>query len=489
MPLTFGHSSESSPSGGRLRRVPDYNSRPVKLRLFALVAALMLVLFVAEKARDPKYWRWFFAHENAPPPQRIENRLPPQVGRTTGQPAGTVVIAAEADAKSDAADRPAADAPTFDPAANAWSAGLKEVWNQLDPSQRTLLYRLLESVQDEKPWPDTDRAAAESLIDAIDKSWTDYHVAAFQSLADLPQDEQTQWMQVLRQVSDRWKEDVHAPLLGAAQGRIVLPDDQQRMKSFLADLNALNLSRVRDDAVFLRPDENQLWHHFFWQLRRTAVPELAAKSQGQVAYAQLYRQPAQYRGQVVTVRGAARRAYRVQASRNHLGIESYYVFWLQPFESADTPLVVYALELPPGFPPLKDRDRSGMTALNEELTFHGYLFKRGAYPGQSGTHNAPLMLARVGQWNPEPLTMRQTEQLGGRILWQAVILALSAAALIAAGVYWTSLRRRAALSPKEDLAIAASLKSLQQENVLPPPDEALRQMEKEARGIESRPPA
>ena len=42
---------------GRLRPPPDYTSRPVKLRLFAIVAARMLVLFVAEKARDPDNWR------------------------------------------------------------------------------------------------------------------------------------------------------------------------------------------------------------------------------------------------------------------------------------------------------------------------------------------------------------------------------------------------------------------------------------------------
>src|SRR5688572_31130096 len=83
-------------------------------------------------------------------------------------------------------------------------------------------------------------------------------------------------------------------------------------------------------------------HHCFWDLQRTSDQELKKRSRGEVAYAQLYRQSGQYRGQVVTVRGTARRAYRVQASKNHLGIEEYFVFWVSPFESADTPLVVYA---------------------------------------------------------------------------------------------------------------------------------------------------
>ena len=498
MGLTFGDSGDPGEQGARLRRVPDYTSRPVKLRLFALVAALMLVLFVAEKARDPRSWRWFFALDADPPPQRIENRLPPRASRTAGEPPGTVVIASADARNSGEADdtRPsvavepgASNVPPLDPVAKAWSEGLKEVWNQLAMDQRTLLYRLLESVQEQKLWPEQDRAAAEGLIAALDLKWTDYHVAAYQSVAQLEGEDQRQWTEVLRQVNGRWKDEVQAPLHLAAAGRTILPDDHQHLSRLLANLTALNLSRVRDDTVFLRPDENQLWHHLFWQLRQTDEPSLASQSLGQVAYAQLYRQPARYRGQVVTVRGAVRRAYRVQASRNYLGINEYFVFWMHPFESADTPLVVYALELPAGFPPLKDRDRErGMTVLNEEIVFHGYFFKRGAYAGQDGTYNAPLLLARVGQWKPEPLGMRETELLGGHIIAQAVIVALAVAALLAAGVYWTTFRRRTARAPKDELAVNASLRSLQGASVLPAPKEALRNIEQQARAAEGKPP-
>jgi hypothetical protein len=497
MGLTFGDSSETGSQGGRLRRAADYTSRPVKIRLFVLVAALMLVLFVADKARDPKSWRWFFALDAKPPPQRIENRVPPKPSPTSGEPMGTVVIASadQADrsehgsAKADERGRLDETATQVDPVAKAWSEGLKQLWIQLAIDQRTLLYRLLESVQEQKLWPEKERAAAESLVAALDQLWTDHQAAAFQSVAQLEREDQTRWMDVLRQVNDRWKDEVQAPLNLAAAGRTILPDDSQHLSRLLADLGALNLSRVRDDTPFLRPDENQLWHHLFWELRRSDDASLAAKSSGQVAYAQLYRQPAKYRGQVVTVRGAARRAYRVQASRNHLGIESYYVFWMQPFESADTPLVVYALELPPGFPPLKDRDRDrGMTVLNEDIVFHGYLFKRGAYPGQEGTYNAPLVLARVGTWKPQPLGLRETERLGGRIIWQAVLVALVVATGIAGWVYWTTFRRRPLRAPKEDLSVNASLRSLQGASLLPPPEEALRNIEQQARAADSQSP-
>src|SRR6476646_7488112 len=45
------------------QRVPppiDYRSRNAKLRLFVAVAAVILVLALAERARDPASWNWLF---------------------------------------------------------------------------------------------------------------------------------------------------------------------------------------------------------------------------------------------------------------------------------------------------------------------------------------------------------------------------------------------------------------------------------------------
>lgn len=494
MGLTFRDSDADKGQEGRLRRVPDYSSRPVKLRLFVLLAALMLVLYVAERARDPKSWQWFFLLDQQPPPEQIDNRLPPKMGRTDGEPVGTVVIAGEDrpdDAAAPAAHKPAVAAPRFDPLAKAWTEGLGELWSQLSSDERTLLYRMLEDVQDKKILPDAQREAAASLVAALDQRWTEYHVAAYQSVAQLEGEDQARWTGVLQQINSRFSDEVKASLETFAGGRTVLPDQEQSLARLLEDLTALNLRRVQDDTPFLHPSDNQIWHHLFWQLRRSDDAALADRSMGEVAYAQLYRQPAQYRGQVVTVRGAARWAYRVRASHNQLGIKEYFVFWLQPFESADTPLVVYALAPPHGFPTLKDRNRDGeMTVLNEALTVHGFLFKRGAYAGRGEIYNAPLLLARTPQWKPEPLTMRVTEAQGSQLVWRAAIVAFFASALIAAVVYWTTFRRVRPAPLKDELAIAAALRNLKDADVLPSPEESLRQIEREAQGADGdRPPA
>jgi hypothetical protein len=472
MGLTFSDSAADS-RPGRLRRVPDYNSRPVKMRLFVLVAAFILVLIVAEKARDPKSWQWFVALDERPAPKKIDNRLPPRSDLARDE----VLVVSQDAAQAATKENPAAANGAFDPLSRAWDEGLKALWNRLDSGQRTLLYRLLQASQAEEIWPESEGAAATTLLTELEQGWSEYQRQAKESLADLDGDEQAHWNQILDAVDRRFREEVAQPLTLLAEGRVVPPPS---LGGFLSDLNALQLSRVEDDRPFLRPEDNQIWHHLFWQLRRMSEVDLAAQSQGLVPYAQLYRQPAHYRGQIVTVRGAVRRAYSVPASRNHLGIQHYIVYWIQPFESADTPLVVYALNVPPGFPRIMERDDGGGQAkLNEEVTVHGFLFKRGAYAGQQGTYNAPLVLAQSPQWHPAAADLGGGNALSPRVLWQAGLFALVLAVLITGAVYWTSFRRDRHLRPHDERTIAANLRSLQNEPQIMSPHEALAHLEQQ----------
>ncbi|HUE70792.1 MAG TPA: hypothetical protein VMP01_07870 [Pirellulaceae bacterium] len=464
---------------GKLRRVPDYTSRPVKMRLFVLVAAFILVLIVAERARDPKSWQWFFALDERPAPEKIDNRLPPR-SNAAGDSDEFIVVAQKNPSPAVKPGGPG-QAPAFDPEARAWSEGLQSLWNPLDSSQRTLLYRLLQTSQAKEIWPEAERASAAALLAGLAQGWSEYQRQAKESLADLDGDEQARWNQVLDTIDRRYRDDVAEPLTLLAEGRVVLANQRKSLAGFLADLDSLQLTRVEDDRPFLCAEDNQIWHHLFWQLQRTTDADLAARSQGLVPYAQLYRQPAHYRGQIVTVRGAVRRAYSVPASRNHLGIKSYFVYWIQPFESADTPLVVYALDVPPGFPPLKDRDRDGgVTKLDEEVTVYGFLFKRGAYAGEHGTYNAPLVLAKQPQWHPSAIGLAGRDATSPRLLWQTSIFALVLAVVITGVVYWTSFRRDRHPRPHDERTIAANLRSLQDEPQILSPHEALAQLEQQS---------
>ena len=473
MGLTFSNADKDS-RPGRLRRVPDYNSRPMKLRLFVLVAAFILVLIVAEKARDPKSWQWFFAQDERPAAKRIDNRLPPRADAAGDD----VLVVAQNSTPSVANGDGKSPAAAFDPLARAWSEGIKTLWDALPSDRRTLLFRLLEQSQDQAI--DYDTAGAAELLVELESGWSEYHRAAGESLADLAEDQRQRWLGVLDTIDRRFREETLAPLQTVAANRTVLPAEKIALARFLADLTRLCLDRVEDDAPFLQPGDNQIWHHLFWQLKRTSDADLASQSTGEVPYAQLYRQPAQYRGKLVTLRGAVRRAYSVRASQNQLGIANYYVFWIQPFESADTPLVVYSLSAPAGFPQIEDRDRSGgkLARLNEEVTVHGFLFKRGAYAGEQGLYNAPLMLAKEPQWHP--VAIMSGRSISPRVLWQGAIFALAAALLITVVVYWTSFRRRRHPPLHDERSIAAGLRSLADNREILSPHEALRQLEQKS---------
>jgi hypothetical protein len=67
MPLPADFPSLGEPKPNR-RQPPDYTSRGTKLRLFGVLAAVMLVLAVVERGRDPRLWQGL--HNLSTPPKR-----------------------------------------------------------------------------------------------------------------------------------------------------------------------------------------------------------------------------------------------------------------------------------------------------------------------------------------------------------------------------------------------------------------------------------
>jgi hypothetical protein len=158
------------------------------------------------------------------------------------------------------------------------------------------------------------------------------------------------------------------------------------------------LQSVRDDTPW-RAAEHEALFRLFENVKTTPEDRLRASSLGFVGYLALFKQPEAYRGKLVGVRGTARLAYYMQAPANQSGIPGYYVFWLRPEGGPNSPLVVFALELPGGFPPIRNAGEDGATTpLAEDLEFTAYFFKRWAYRAQDGIRTAPLLLARQPRW-------------------------------------------------------------------------------------------
>ena len=200
--------------------------------------------------------------------------------------------------------------------------------------------------------------------------------------------------------------------------------------TFFPGVRSEHLSSVRDDAV-LRGVEHDAWFHLLDLLERNDDESLRAASTGNVGYVQLFKQPKEYRGRLVTVRGVVRGVRKLPAAKNAYGIDDYFQLSLEPDGGPAYPIIIYALHLPTGFP-------EGMKVA-AECSATGFFYKRWAYQAQDGIHTAPLILARSVEWQPpaavEPFAAPDSEML----LWIAAGSAGAAVLLVA--LFWRLARR------------------------------------------------
>ena len=147
-------------------------------------------------------------------------------------------------------------------------------------------------------------------------------------------------------------------------------------------------------SASFRDEENAAWFNLLGVWKHSDEAELRRASIGRISWLQLNEQSNEYRGELVTVLGTIRRAHRLEAVKNDLGIDGYYQVWLQPDDNPKRPIVVYCLELPQGFP-------SGME-LAERARVSGFYFKRWLYKGQKDLETAPVLLAKTVAWKEKP---------------------------------------------------------------------------------------
>jgi hypothetical protein len=160
---------------------------------------------------------------------------------------------------------------------------------------------------------------------------------------------------------------------------------------YLPGIDPVDVALLEDNTVF-RPSETRIWTRWLQVLGQTDQATLDRATLGNVAYIQLFHQTDAYRGRAVTVRGTVRRAHYIAAPPERLRIKGYWQCWLFTGDVGGSPVVVYSLAMPNGFP-------QGMD-LHEQAQFTGLVYKRWAYQSASGVRLAPLLLAKQGQWTP-----------------------------------------------------------------------------------------
>jgi hypothetical protein len=153
------------------------------------------------------------------------------------------------------------------------------------------------------------------------------------------------------------------------------------------------LERVRDDTVF-RPADEQAWFQVWMTLRSGDMRAYRKSDARRVDFTELFGQPRSFRGRLVAFRGTIRRLQRVEAPANAYDIEGYWQAWLEPEGGPASPIVVYFLRIPPGFP-------QGMK-IHEPVEVIGYFFKRWAYAASDAVRTAPLVMALEPVWKPAP---------------------------------------------------------------------------------------
>lgn len=157
---------------------------------------------------------------------------------------------------------------------------------------------------------------------------------------------------------------------GAAEDAAVVPRDLLRA--------------VRDDTVF-RAADGPAWFAIWRMLAAERAGDAAVPRGRDVSFAQLFEQPASYRGRRVRFAGTVRRLQEVEAAPNDDGIERTWQAWVEPADGPASPIVVYFLALPAGIP-------TGMR-VDVPVTVDGVFFKRWAYQASDAIRLAPLVMA------------------------------------------------------------------------------------------------
>ena len=206
---------------------------------------------------------------------------------------------------------------------------------------------------------------------------------------------------------------------------------------------------VKDNAIFL-PAEQPAWFALLQQARELSPAELAKQSVANVAYAQLVNQPDAYRGRSVQVAGRILRESTKPVAKNDFGIVELHQLILAPRGGGQWPIVIYAIELPPGFPRGDD--------LSEDVVVDGLFFKNWSFPYDGGMGLAPVLVTPTIAWtgakggdakDAVPMKVADAAPATSKLMVGAFLAGAAAVAFVAWAVMQTRRPRHAFQTPPE----------------------------------------
>ncbi|MEE2844067.1 MAG: hypothetical protein VX761_06120, partial [Planctomycetota bacterium] len=393
---SVGKDTSTGRSAGKRRPPPNYFSRKVQYKLFALVALLMTVVVTMERVSDPDLFRFFDEHTavevnsstTASSGNSANPLFDPQLARF-GNPLPPTASQASRDLQS-----------THH---SLWTAILKK----LTSAEQQTLVDTLHRARNGKRGNDQQQTNWWDLYQKIDLLYQKYEQQLMLSIHStstaLTPEQKTRAQAVLSQLRTRWTQSLRKAFLDILETTPAQdPEANQNEYQFVQHiLDQIGISRINDHTVF-RNSDNLAWFRMLETLRTAAADRLQASVVVTPNILELSKQQDTFRGKLISMRGEIRKAYRVQAPTNQLDIQQYYVLVIRPSGGGTTPLIVYCLQPPTGFPALPDKDIDRSTAdINDVVQVTGYFFKSWAHIGTQGQmHSSPLMLANSFQWLP-----------------------------------------------------------------------------------------
>ena len=399
--------SSDSDSSSKRRAPRNYLARREQLRLLMMVGSLMLVIILMNEARKPKHWRWLTGPEGGPLTEAelggddIDTR---DLLVTNKQPVGDnipgMIVTPSFRFKPDG---------DLDDEEAAYRRAELDFWQQqlelLHWSDRRLLPQILKAVRDGEPVSEEVAQGWAKTLTHLDERWQQDTKQATDSVMfdqQLSDEDRGTWLTILQRLQQHWDEHLRDALAAAPDPSSLTEDQRAQLQRFQQLFDELSLAGIVDGTPIPWPAETNAWFRLIEQLEQSDQEDLAAADVPRIGFRQMYKQPDDYRGTLVRVRGQAKRAYHLRAPKNPAGIEGYYKFIIALAGHPEDPVFVYALELPEGFPEVKDLDVDKEVTDFEDVhvEFTGYFFKCAAYKAGDGIRVAPLILAKSPTWTP-----------------------------------------------------------------------------------------
>jgi hypothetical protein len=188
---------------------------------------------------------------------------------------------------------------------------------------------------------------------------------------------------------------------------------------------------VKDNATFLSA-EQPAWFGLLQQARDLSLTELAESSVGNVVEGRILRESAK------------------PVAENDFGLQTLHQLWLAPRGGGQWPIVVYAIELPPGFPRGDN--------LSEDVVIDGLFFKNWSFPYNGGMGLAPVLVTPTLAWNSAnggnangvaPLKVAEAAPATSKLMVGAFLAGAATVAFVAWAAMQTRRPRRAFQTPPE----------------------------------------